>query len=134
MRSGEDAAVAIDSCGARDRPTLFALAIGAFGDSPGWSDARVIDVLMRSAVFVARKAGRPIGYVALGRDIDDDIVIEQLLVTPGNERLGVAHRLLAHAESFAIAEEARTLGIVVEADNWAARSFFGRAGFERAAG
>jgi GNAT superfamily N-acetyltransferase len=59
----------------------------------------------------------------------DSIVIEQLFVVPGHWGRGIGHNLLAYAEGYAIAEWARRLRIVVEQDNRAARSFYGRSGF-----
>ena len=56
-------------------------------------------------------------------------MIEQVLVAPGHERRGVGHRLLEHAEGYAIAERASALQIVVERDNSPARSFYLRSGY-----
>jgi ribosomal protein S18 acetylase RimI-like enzyme len=95
----------------------------------GWSDRRVLHVLAEDIVFVAREEGQPAGYVALRRDRDGAVVVDQLFVAPGHESRGVAHRLLAHAEGYAIAERAQALRIVVEEDNWRARSFYSRSGF-----
>ena len=110
-------------------PLLFALARGVFAGLPGWSDERVLEVLRRDLVFVAREQGQPAGYVALAREEDGAIVIEQLFVAPGHERRGIGHRLLAYAEGYAIAERARVLRIVVEETNEQARSFYRRSGF-----
>jgi ribosomal protein S18 acetylase RimI-like enzyme len=108
---------------------LFGLARSAFAGLPGWSDRRVLDVLSRDVVFVAREQGRPAGYVALRPATEGAIVVEQLLVAPGHERRGIGRRLLAHAEGYAIAERAPTLRIVVEESNRPARSFYRRSGF-----
>ena len=116
---GGDAGVAV----------LFDLAKSVFADVPGWSDRRVLDVLRRDVVFVARDEGRAAGYVALHREVDEATVVDQLLVAAGHERRGVGHRLLAYAEGYAIAAGARTLRIVVEADNRPARGFYLRSGF-----
>jgi ribosomal protein S18 acetylase RimI-like enzyme len=110
-------------------PLLFALARGVFAGLPGWSDARVLEVLRRDLVFVAREQGQPAGYVALAREEGGAIVIEQLFVAPGHERRGIGHRLLAYAEGYAITERARVLRIVVEEANEQARSFYRRSGF-----
>lgn len=110
-------------------PLLFALAKNTFGALPGWRDARVLEVLRRDVMFVARELGQPVGYVALGRAEGEAIVVEQLFVAPSHERRGIGHKLLAYAEGYAIAERARTLQIVVEEDNQAARSFYQREGF-----
>ena len=112
-----------------DVPLLFGLAKGVFAGLPGWSDQRVLEVLRGELVFVAREQSLPAGYVALHRGGDGAIVIEQLFVAPGHERRGIGHRLLAHAEGYAIAQRARVLRIVVEEDNKAARSFYRRSGF-----
>ena len=48
-----------------DVPLLFGLAKGAFWGLPGWSDERVLEVLNRDVVFVAREDDQAAGYVAL---------------------------------------------------------------------
>jgi ribosomal protein S18 acetylase RimI-like enzyme len=112
-----------------DLPLLFGLAKGTFGGLPGWSDARVLEVLTRDVIFVAREDDQPAGYVAMRRDEDAVIVVEQLFVAAGHEQRGIGHRLLAYAEGYAIAERARSLRIVVEESNQPARSFYTRSGF-----
>ena len=112
-----------------DLPLLFGLAKVAFVDLPGWSDERVLEVLRRDLTFVAREQGQPAGYVAVRRKEDGPILIEQLFVAPGHEQHGIAHRLLAYAEGYAIAEHAHSLQIVVEEGNHKARSFYRRSGF-----
>jgi ribosomal protein S18 acetylase RimI-like enzyme len=103
---------------------LFALALVAFGDVSGWDDRRVVEVLRDDLVFVASEAGRPAGYVALTRDPDGAVVIEQILVAPGHERRGVGRRLLSWAEAYAISERSPSLRIVVERDNERARNLY----------
>jgi ribosomal protein S18 acetylase RimI-like enzyme len=112
-----------------DLRPLFGLARSAFGDLPGWNDERVVDVLTHDDVFVARERGVLAGYVALSRDADGAVVVDQLFVAPGHEHRGVGHRLLECAEGYAIAGRAGTLRIVVEQDNGKARSFYRRCGF-----
>jgi ribosomal protein S18 acetylase RimI-like enzyme len=112
-----------------DLRPLFGLAKSAFGDLPGWDDGRVVDVLTRDVVFVAREGGLLAGYVALSHDTGGAVVVDQLFVAPGHERHGVGRRLLECAEGYAIAEQAGTLRIVVEQANGAARSFYRRRGF-----
>jgi ribosomal protein S18 acetylase RimI-like enzyme len=102
-------------------PQLFALAKGTFAGLPGWSDERVLEVLSRDVVFVARERGQLGGYVALCRQEGGLIVVEQLFVAPGHERRGIGRRLLAYAEGYAIAERARSLQTVVEEGNAQAR-------------
>jgi ribosomal protein S18 acetylase RimI-like enzyme len=112
-----------------DLPLLFGLAKGAYLDVPGWSDERVLEVLTNGVTFVAREHGQPGGYVALRRNDSGPIVIEQLFVAPGHEQHGIGHRLLAHAEGYAIAERRHSLQIIVEESNRQARSFYRRSGF-----
>jgi ribosomal protein S18 acetylase RimI-like enzyme len=112
-----------------DLPQLFGLAKGTFAGLPGWSDERVLEVLKRNLIFVAREEGEAAGYVALRREGGGSIVVEQLFVAPGHEGRGIGHRLLAYAEGYAIAERARSLQAVVEESNRQARSFFRRSGF-----
>jgi GNAT superfamily N-acetyltransferase len=112
-----------------DLPQLFGLAKVTFAGLPGWSDERVLEVLKRNLIFVAREQGQPAGYVALHRQEGGVIVVEQLFVAPGHEQRGIGHRLLAHAEGYAITERARSLQVVVEEGNQKARSFYRRSGF-----
>jgi ribosomal protein S18 acetylase RimI-like enzyme len=108
---------------------LFGLAKSAFERAPGWTDTRVLEALAEDVVFVAREGGVQAGYVALRRNADEGLVIEQLLVAPGHEKRGIGHRLLAHAEGYAIAQGAPSLLIVAEPDNRAALGFYLRSGF-----
>jgi GNAT superfamily N-acetyltransferase len=112
-----------------DLPLLFGLAKSAYIDVPGWSDERVLEALTHDVTFVAREHGQPAGYVALRQTDSGPIVIEQLFVAPGHEQHGIGHRLLAHAEGYAIAERRHSLQIVVEESNRQARSFYRRSGF-----
>ncbi len=108
---------------------LFGLAKAVFSDEPRWNDGRVLDALLSDIVIVAHERAQPAGYLALRSEDDAAFVIEQVLVAPGHERRGVGHRLLEHAEGYAISERARALQIVVERDNRPARSFYLRSGF-----
>ena len=113
-----------------DLRRLYGLARSSFADTPGWNGARVLAVLERDLVFVAREQAQPAGYVALRHDpASAAIIVDQLLVAPGHEQRGIGRRLLAYAEGCAIAEQAMTLRIVAEESNWRARSFYRRAGF-----
>jgi ribosomal protein S18 acetylase RimI-like enzyme len=112
-----------------DVQELFGLARSTFAELPGWNDRRVLEVLESDVVFVARERGRPAGYVALRREPEDAVVVEQIFVAPGHEHRGIGRTLLAHAEGYAIAEHAATLRIVVEETNLPARSFYRRWGF-----
>jgi ribosomal protein S18 acetylase RimI-like enzyme len=108
---------------------LFSLAKAVFSDEPLWNDGRVLNALLSDVVFAARERAQPAGYLALRTEGDAPFVIEQVLVAPGHERRGVGHRLLEHAEGYAISERASALQIVVERDNRPARSFYARSGF-----
>jgi len=108
---------------------LFGLAKTVFANASGWNDRRVLEALERDVVFVAHEQDEVAGYVALFVPDREHVIAEQVFVAPGHERRGIGHRLLAHAEGYAIAEHAHTLGIVVERDNWRARAFYGRLGF-----
>jgi ribosomal protein S18 acetylase RimI-like enzyme len=108
---------------------LFGLAKTVFAAASGWNDRRVLDALERDIVFVAHEHDEIAGYVALFVPDRKRMVAEQVFVAPGHEHRGIGHRLLAYAEGYAIAEHARVLSIVVETDNWPARSFYGRLGF-----
>ena len=108
---------------------LFGLANAVFASTSGWSDRRVLDVLTHDVVFVAHEQGEVGGYVALFVSPGEQVIAEQVFVAPGHEHRGIGHRLLAHAEGYAIAKRARALCIVVEPDNWRARAFYSRLGF-----
>jgi ribosomal protein S18 acetylase RimI-like enzyme len=108
---------------------LFGLAKAVFSDEPHWNDGRVLDTLLSDVVFVAHERAQPAGYLALRSDDEAAYVIEQVLVLPGHEQRGVGHRLLEHAEGYAISERASSLQVVVERDNGPARSFYRRSGF-----
>src|SRR5687768_10953932 len=108
---------------------LFGIAKAVFADEPRWNDGRVLDALLSDVVFAAHERAQPAGYLALRPEGNAPFVIEQVLVAPGHERRGVGHRLLEHAEGYAISERASALQIVVERDNRPARSFYLRSGF-----
>jgi len=112
-----------------DLPQLFGLAHATFALLPGWRDERVLEVLKRDVIFVAREDDQLAGYVALHRVEGGLIVVDQLFVAPGHEQRAIGHRLLAYAEGYAIAERARSLRVVVEESNHPARSFYRRSGF-----
>jgi ribosomal protein S18 acetylase RimI-like enzyme len=113
---------------AHDASDLFAFAKSAFGGQGGWDDARALQALERDNVFVARVGGSVAGYVALRR-AGEAMLVEQLLVAPHHEGEGIGHRLLAHAEGFAISAGAGSMQIVVEDDNDRALAFYRRSGF-----
>lgn len=116
-----------------DEPLLFDLARREFGERGGWSDSRTLAVLERETVFVAEGEGAPAGYVAL-EPRGEAVRVDQLLVSTEYEAQGVGHQLLEWAEGYAISRRARSLEIVVEQDNVAARDFYRRYGFAPAAG
>ena len=115
-----------------DEAILFELARMSFGERGGWSDRRTLTVLERETVFVAEAEPSPAGYVAL-EPRGASVRIDQLLVAPAYEGQGVGHQLLEWAEGYAISRGARSLEIVVEPDNVAARDFYRRYGFAPAA-
>ena len=108
---------------------LFKLAKDVFGEMPGWNDERTLEVLGRDTVFVARERGEVAGFVALEHAPRDTAVIELMLVAPAHEARGIGRRLLAFAEGWSISAGARSLTVMVEADNVRARSFYVRSGF-----
>jgi ribosomal protein S18 acetylase RimI-like enzyme len=113
-----------------DVKELYGMARATFGDFPGWSDARVLEVIRRDLVFVALEHAQPAGYIALRNDPGTaTIVAEQVFIAPGHEGRGIGRRLLAYAEGYAIAQRAHALRIVAETDNWRARTFYRTLGF-----
>jgi ribosomal protein S18 acetylase RimI-like enzyme len=113
----------------RELHQLFALANSMFADRPGWDDDHVLRALARDVVFVAHERSLPVGYVALQPQREGAFLVEQVLVAPGDREEGVARRLLAYAEGYAIAHGASALRVVVEEDNLAARSLYRQLGF-----
>jgi ribosomal protein S18 acetylase RimI-like enzyme len=112
-----------------DLPRLFALAEITFADMPGWNARRVVRALNEDVVFVARERDALAGYVALRRESERSLLIEQLLVTPAYQRRGVGRRLLAYAEGYAVTERVPALRVVVETSNHRARDLYRRLGF-----
>ena len=112
-----------------DLRQLFALAKSTFAGAPGWDDERVLETLLRDVVFVAQRGAEACRLRRPpARGSDDD----RRRAGPGragHERRGVGHRLLDHAEGYAIAQHAHRLRIVVESDNWPAQRFYRRSGF-----
>ena len=105
-----EATVEIGEPQAGELSLLFSLARTTFADVPGWSDDRVLEVLEEDLVFVAREQSQAAGYVALRHDRGHQaVIVDQLFVAPGHEQRGVGHRLLAHAEGWAISERAQAL-------------------------
>lgn len=119
---------AIRTLRAEDERVLFGLARMAFGEHSGWSDERTLQVLEHDTVFVAEVADAPAGYIAV-EDTEDDVRIDQLLVTHDHEGEGVGHQLLEWAEGYAISKGARSLRVAVETDNARALDFYRRSGF-----
>lgn len=120
----------ISRCTARDLSQLYDLALRTFGAAPGWTRRRVVELLVDDAVFVARESGRPVGYVALSPASDRALLLEQLVVAPGHERLETGNGLLAEAERFARGERAPALRVRVDEHEWTTRSFYRCRGFE----
>jgi len=111
-----------------DEALLFGLARQAFGEREGWSDDRTLTVLETETVYVAEVGGDVAGFVALA-ETGAAAVVDELLVAVAHEGEGVGHQLLEWAEGWAISRGARSLRIVVEDDNLAARDFYRRSGF-----
>lgn len=106
-----------------DEPLLFGLARLDRG-----ADQRTLAVLERETVFVAEVEGAVAGYVALERE-EARVRVDQLFVSPEHEAEGVGRQLFEYAEGYAIAEGARTLRVVVAADDARALSFYRGRGF-----
>ena len=108
---------------AEDEPVLFGLASLERG-----ADERTLAVLEHETVFVAEVEGGPAGYVALEQR-EDVVRVEQVFVADEHEGEEVERQLVDFAEGYAIWRAARTLQVVVEADNEAARRFYRGRGF-----
>jgi GNAT superfamily N-acetyltransferase len=105
-----------------DEAVLFGLARLDRG-----ADERTLGVLESETVFVAEVEGSPAGYVALDREEDECVRVDQLFVSPDHEAEGVGRQLLEYAEGYAIFQGARSLRVVVsEADARAVGFYRGR--------
>ena len=120
--------VAIRPYRSEDEADLFSLARSLFGHRPEWRDRRALDTLETDVVFVAEVAGLTAGYAAV--ELSGDAVrIEQMLVSPVHDDERVEARLVEYAEGYAISRGARSLQVVVEADNLQALAFYRGRGF-----
>ena len=105
-----------------DEPLLFGLASLDRG-----ADERTLAVLEGETVFVAEIEGTPAGYVALEREEQASVRVDQLFVSPEHEAEGVGRQLLDYAEGYAIYEGAAKLRVIVaEEDERAVRFYRGR--------
>ena len=106
-----------------DEPLLFGLARLDRG-----ADERTLDVLEHETVFVAEIEGTAAGYVALEQE-GGHVRVDQLFVSPEHEAEGVGRQLLEYAEGYAIWRGARSLQVVVAADDERALRFYRGRGF-----
>jgi GNAT superfamily N-acetyltransferase len=107
-----------------DEPLLFGLASIDRG-----ADERTLAVLARETVFVAEIEGTPAGYVALEREEQASVRVDQLFVSPEHEAEGVGRQLLDYAEGYAIYEGAATLRVIVSEEDERALRFYRGRGF-----
>ena len=120
--------VTIRQCGVEDEAYLFVLARDVFGDRQGFQERRTLDVLDSDLVFVAEVEDVVAGYAAVER-AGDAVRIELLLVSPVHDDEHVETQLLEYAEGYAISVAARSLQVIVEADNEQAFAFYRTRGF-----
>ena len=106
-----------------DEPLLFGLASIDRG-----ADRRTLDVLERETVFVAEVEGAAAGYVALDQR-ESAVRVDQLFISPEHEAEGVGRQLIEFAEGYAIWRGARSLQVVVAADDERALRFYRGRGF-----
>ena len=106
-----------------DEPLLFGLASIDRG-----ADRRTLDVLERETVFVAEVEGAAAGYVALEQR-ESAVRVDQLFISPEHEAEGVGRQLIEFAEGYAIWRGARSLQVVVAADDERALRFYRGRGF-----
>ncbi|MDQ4018224.1 MAG: GNAT family N-acetyltransferase [Actinomycetota bacterium] len=107
-----------------DEPLLFGLASIDRG-----ADERTLAVLERETVFVAEIEGTPAGYVALEREEQASVRVDQLFVSPEHEAEGVGRQLLDYAEGYAIYAGAAKLRVIVSAEDERAVRFYRGRGF-----
>jgi GNAT superfamily N-acetyltransferase len=93
------------------------------------ADERTLGVLERETVFVAEVEGSPAGYVALEREEEARVRVDQLFVSPEHEAEGVGRQLLEYAEGYAIFQGAHTLRVVVSETDARAVGFYRGRGF-----
>ena len=106
-----------------DEPLLFGLASIDRG-----ADRRTLDVLEHETVFVAEVGGAAAGYVALEQR-ESAVRVDQLFISPEHEAEGVGRQLIEFAEGYAIWRGARSLQVVVAADDERALRFYRGRGF-----
>ncbi len=107
-----------------DEPLLFGLASIDRG-----ADERTLAVLARETVFVAEIEGTPAGYVALEREEQATVRVDQLFVSPAHQAEGIGRQLLEYAEGYAIWQRAPALRVVVSEEDARAIRFYRGRGF-----
>jgi ribosomal protein S18 acetylase RimI-like enzyme len=63
------------------------------------------------------------------RVLGGELVLDQLVIAPTDEGVGVGHRLLDWVEGYGCSRELRAVRIAVEPGNERARSFYARRGY-----
>lgn len=85
-------------------------------------------VLGGDLVFVAEAGRHLAGYAAVS-ERGGELVLDQLVIAPTDEGVGVGHRLLDWVEGYGCSRELRAVRIAVEPGNERARSFYARRGY-----
>jgi len=70
-----------------DLQELYGLAKATFGDFPGWSDTRVLEVMRRDLIFVALEQAQRAGYIALRNDLSPVDYLGADLMLRGSYRI-----------------------------------------------
>ncbi|WP_291299315.1 GNAT family N-acetyltransferase [Elioraea sp.] len=110
---------------------LAALHAGGIGEAgPAWDEAAFASLLAVPGriALVASGAEGPLGFVLLGRAVDEAEIIT-LAVLAGARRRGIGRALVAEAASHAAAAGATRLFLEVAEDNAAALALYDAAGF-----
>ena len=128
QRSGTPPVVVIDA-GVRDVDALAVLHAVCFDET--WDRDVFARLLGSAGVFglLARRAGRPIGFV-ICRMAADECELLSIGVVPADRRNGIGRELLGVALARASLARAASLYLEVAEDNPAARALYDAAGFE----
>lgn len=121
---------------------LWVAARTAAGQSADWADRAVREGRVRSAleredvrVYLAERDGQPVGFAAVtasplsGLGEESAVWIDQIYVTPGSRRRGVAKELLAAVATYADLRGVGQVTSCVPAGEKHTNRYFARLGF-----
>jgi ribosomal protein S18 acetylase RimI-like enzyme len=90
---------------------------------------RTEQLLDGDLVFVALMGRHLAGYAAVS-ERDGELLLDQLVIAPTDEGMGVGNRLLDWVEGYGCSRDLRIVRIAVEPGNERARDFYARRGYQ----